>query len=176
MTIDQQFWEQKHALKDSTWLSGNPIDMYYKWFGLGPEQLQHKDILEIGVGLGYASAQLSAMASKLYCADISEEALRRVAMVATGGCYQTMDIRSIPPVDIAICHLVMVHCNDQEVSRIISDVNLAPEGKLFVQISGPGSHGLPQRVETEWPSGSHFFRTLEHIQDIVSQTNKKILQ
>jgi SAM-dependent methyltransferase len=174
MSLDQDFWNTKHESNDLTWITGNYLQKYYQWLGISENDLRDKTVLEIGVGMGYASAQISQLCASLYCADISAKALRRVSLIAKD-CYQTMDIKSAPPVDLALCHLVLVHCDDDEFVRIINDVNLLPNGRLIVQISGPGPGGLPERVNTEWPPGSHFFRSADQINDLVGRTNKKIV-
>jgi SAM-dependent methyltransferase len=174
MSLDQDFWNTRHESNDLTWITGNYLQKYYQWLGISENDLRDKTVLEIGVGMGYASAQIAQLCSSLYCADISTKALRRVSLIAKG-CYQTMDIKSAPPVDLALCHLVLVHCDDDEFVRIINDVNLLPGGRLIVQISGPGPNGIPARANTEWPSGSHFFRSADQIDNLVGRTNKQIV-
>lgn len=174
MSLDQNFWDSKHSVNDLTWVTGNYLNKYYQWLGINDQDLTDKTVLEIGVGMGYASAQIAQKCYALYCADISDQALRRVSLIAKG-CYQTTDLKSAPPVDLCLCHLVLVHCDDHEFVRIINDVNLLPGGRLIAQISGPGPGGIPARASTEWPVDSHFFRTPEQIDDLVGRTNKQIV-
>jgi len=133
VTIGQDFWEEKHK-EDSAWLTGTNFDQFLQKFRLRLEDIQNRRILEIGVGHGHCTASLGNFASELYCCDISEAGLEKVKKHANQ-VYQTLNIGSAPPVDLAVCHLVFVHCTDEEMLRIINGVNLAEGGRFIFQCS-----------------------------------------
>lgn len=175
LTMDQAFWDQQHSQSDLTWLSGNPAAAYFGFFNLSPEFLRGKDVLEIGVGMGQATRQLVPMCRTYHCADISQVALDRVSDCVASR-YLTRDIASIPAVDVVFCYLVTVHCPDEEVTRIINDIQLTDGGAIFMQFSAPQDDGqIDQRAkETFVDNGSHHFRTRAQIESLIGHTNKKI--
>lgn len=172
--MDQDFWDKQHTMSNQTWLTGSTLDAYQRFFQIN-DDLTKLRILEIGVGLGRASRALSQVAREFYCADISKAALDKLAD-CTDHRYLTADIKSAPQADLVICHLVMVHCQDHEVVRILNDINLAPQGKIVVQFSGPSDDGqISDRARQQFvDDNSHHFRTRQQIQDLVAQTNKRI--
>lgn len=174
MALNQDFWDQEHRRVNQTWLTGSLLSYYNNFFHLTSDDYRDRRILEIGVGMGRATKELSELADTLYCADISSVALDRISSLAQET-FLTKDIAKIPAVDLVICHLVLVHCEDRECQRIINAVNLAPGGRFYVQFSGPGPDGISPRAQAEFvDNGSHFFRTMDQIQDLVDFTNKRI--
>lgn len=173
MTIGVDFWEAKHKTDDKLWLTGSGIRDHFKYHGIDASAFEGKTVLEIGVGLGIASRKMSRMCSKLYCSDISQEALDRVKSFSSTSL--SADLASVPPVDFAICHLVFQHCTDDEVARIIQDVNLTENGVFSFQFAYLGDSPPSQEVQSCVENGTHFFRSVETVEQIVSASNKQIV-
>jgi hypothetical protein len=69
-----------------------------------------------------------------------------------------------------------VHCTDQEVERIINDVNLTDDGVFTFQVSGLKDNIITERVQAQLiDNGSHFFRGVDVTKAIVARTNKEII-
>ena len=169
----QNFWEDQHQRGGNQWLTGTTLEPIMKWYSLTAEDLKNKKFLEIGVGLATATEPLSRVVGTMYCADISERALAKAKPYAAGT-WNTQEIHLIPEVDMALCHLVLVHCDDAECVRILRSINLTTGGKIYCQFSclktpdalEHASHKVkPDLVH----SGMHFFRTEDQINDILSQ-------
>lgn len=173
--MDQNFWDQHHANSDLVWLSGNSAEAYFDFFGLSKEFVRGKDVLEIGIGVGRAARQLVEISRNYHCCDISQVALDRVADRVANR-YLTGYLRSIPAVDVVFCYLVTVHCDDHEVLRMINDIQLAPNGRIFMQFSSPqDDDDIGQQAKDIFvTNGSHYFRTQQQIKDLIESTNKKI--
>ena len=90
--------------------------------------------------------------------------------------YQTTNISQAPTVDLAISHLVFVHCTDDEMLRIINGVNLTENGRFMFQVSGLKNGILTDQAKTTLvDDGSHFFRSIEETKNIISQSNKEFV-
>lgn len=173
--IDRTFWEQQHEKKDSNWLTGTGFDHLLKQYNITSDFLKQKKILEIGVGFGHCSREFQKHASEFYCADISQTALDRVRPFAAQT-FLSPNLNQAPPVDLAICHLVMVHCTDAEVERIINNINLTANGVLMFQVSKLASPITNTQLREQLiDNGSHFFRDENTVKDIVDRTNKQIV-
>ena len=171
MAIGKDFWEGHHQ-GNSGWLTGTSFDSLLRQFSLTLDDIKNKRVLEIGVGRGHCTESFGTFASELYCCDISEKGLEKVKKWAKQ-VFQTQDINSIPPVDLAISQLVFVHCTDEEMLRIINGVNLAEGGRFVFQVSGLKDGILTDRAKKELvDDGSHFFRSIEETQAIIDRSNK----
>lgn len=169
----QQFWEDNHIHNNPYWLSNStPIDVLtlhninYNVTG--------KKILDIGVGTGRMSQYLFSNKNKVFSSDISEVALNNVKDIAIP--YHTTKLKDIEKVDIAICHLVFQHCTNQEVQRIINDVNLNDDGFFSFQFAFLRENEEPNdNVKSLINASTHYFRSIDIIEQMVSNTNKKII-
>jgi SAM-dependent methyltransferase len=174
MAIGKEFWEIEHK-KDSGWLTGTAFKNLLSQFELTTDDITDKKVLEIGVGKGSCSKELGQLASEFYCCDISEVALDKVKPLAKE-VYQTINISQIPAVDLAISHLVFVHCADNEILRIINGVNLTKNGCFMFQVSGLKNGILTDRAKEKLvDDGSHFFRSIEETKDIIARSNKQFV-
>jgi SAM-dependent methyltransferase len=172
--IDKSFWEDKHNRTDTNWLTGSDINRLLGFYNLSPDDLKGKTVMEIGVGTGNSIKEITKLAEKTYGVDISETALEKIKDVVDGT-YQTSKLKDAPECDIIICHLVFLHCSDQEVARIINDTPLAENGKFYFQASGLKDNIVTDKVrETLIDNGSHFFRNIKEMQKIISTTNKEL--
>ncbi len=175
----QNFWENQHQ-NGTQWLTGTKLNQIMRWYSLTAKDLENKKFLEIGVGLATATEPLSQLVSTLYCADISEKALGRVRPYSAGT-WNTQEIHLIPEVDIALCHLVLVHCDDAECVRILRSINLTAGGTIYCQFSclkTPDAleHASDKVTPMLVDSGMHFFRTEDQINDILSQAGLRTVR
>ena len=174
MAISKDFWEGHHQ-GNSGWLTGTSFDSLLKQFSLTVLDIQGKRVLEIGVGRGHCTESFKNFASELYCCDISETGLAKIKEWATQ-VFQTTDINLIPPVDLAISHLVFVHCTDDEMLRIINGVTLAEGGRFIFQVSGLKDGILTDQAKEKLvDDGSHFFRSVEETKAIINRSNKQFV-
>jgi hypothetical protein len=171
--IGKEFWEDKHNADDNWWLTGTGIRQLLNYHNITEDNTKNCVVLEIGVGLGTCTAGLQKISKSLFCCDVSESALLRVKDLSNRQ-FLTADLKYAPPVDIAICHLVFQHCTDEEITRIINDVNLTDAGIFSFQFAALKNNIITTSVQQMINNGSHFFRSLETIKEIVSQSNKEI--
>jgi SAM-dependent methyltransferase len=170
----RSFWTSKH-LEDRYWLTDSSVDQYLVNWNIRIEDIFDKKVLEIGVGTTRATKVLARLAKEFYCCDISQVALDN-AKQYTNNVYLTENLKDIPPVELVICNLVLLHCDDLEVERIINDTNLTERGLFLFQFSDVDSYELNEGADNTFLyDGSHFFRNAEKMGEIISKTNKKLL-
>jgi SAM-dependent methyltransferase len=173
--LTKELWDHKHSIRDGHWVTGVSLADVMRFHKLVNDDFQGKDVLEIGVGKGNATRALRALASTLHCCDISDVALESIKTVADMT-WHTSRLCDIPPVDIAFAHLVLHHCIDDEVVRIIDSVNLKPGGMFVFQHPQLKDGIITPRVQRECiDDGSHNFRTVERMQQLIDKTNKKLV-
>lgn len=174
MAIGKDFWEAEHS-GNTGWLTGTSFESLLQQFALALSDIQGKKVLEIGVGRGHCTESFKEFAGELYCCDISEGALDKVRSMAKE-VYQTADIAQAPTVDLAISHLVFVHCTDDEMLRIINGVNLTDSGRFMFQCSGLINGVLTEQAKTILvDDSSHFFRSIEETKEIIARSNKQFV-
>ena len=177
LDIDK-FWDDQHR-QSSSWLTGTNWLSYRQCYGMRDQDLIDSTCLEIGVGKGIATRELAALVPILYCCDISQTALDKIKDIATQ-CWLSQDLDQVPPVDVVICHLVFVHCDDAECIRILRSIRLKPEGRVFCQFStfkdsAVGATDASSRVQQKLDLGrKHFFRDTDHVQQIVHSAGLQI--
>lgn len=179
MSDIKEFWEKQHRNDKQLWLTGTSLHDILRFYSLSNQDLENKKFLEIGIGLATVTRSLSKAVSELYCADISAQALERAKPHAKG-VWLSPEIDQIPAVDMALCHLVLVHCDDAECERILRSINLAPGGKIYCQFSCL-TH--PKALDDASPdvkkdlvdSGMHFFRSEDEIENIIDRAGLQIV-
>lgn len=172
--IGKSFWEEKHSKSDLQWLAGTDMIPLLKYYNLLPTDLLGKRVMEIGIGMGNAVSEMSKIAWKTYAVDISDLALERIKN-NVDQTYQTNNLKYAPECDIIICHLVFLHCDDDEVTRIINDIPLSENGKLYFHFSGLKDNVITEKVQTLLiDNGTHFFRDYEEMKKIIQNTNKEL--
>jgi len=175
-----EFWETQHAHTDGQWLTGTSWELIQQFYGISAEDFRHKVCLEIGVGKGFITRSLSTLCQDLYCCDISDTALTNVKDFATQT-WLSRDIDQVPPVDIVLCHLVFVHCDDDECRRILRSIQLNPQARIFCQFScfsdpNIGSSQATATVQQLLDVGvKHFFRTPDDIQQLLKSVGLTVI-
>lgn len=173
--IDKDFWETKHDSADIWWISGTNFNVMLGQHKLSIDDFKNKKILEIGVGTGSMSLELPNYSSEIYCCDISQVALDNVKQYATQT-YLTENIKDIPPVDIAFSHLVFQHCTNEEILRIINDINLTKDGIFSFEFISLVDDVIIDKVQNFIDNGTHFFRSLQELTYLLEDSNKQMVK
>ncbi len=169
----ETFWEDKHTKNDIYWISATNDAYYILDLHKIDRNISGQKILDIGIGAGHLSKYLNDNNNSLYCCDISKNALEKVKHFAK--IYSTDELKIIEPVNLAICNLVFQHCNDEEVQRILTDVKLADGGIFSFQFAFLRDNEEPTDfVKNLISSGTHHFRSLNKISEMINKGNKKI--
>lgn len=179
MEKHKEFWEKKHFNKEKYWLTGSKLVEIMSYHDLFDEIIvknnKKNKILEIGVGMGNLIKELKDYYGIIFGCDISEKALNNVKHLANKT-FLTNELNKIPPVDLAICHLVFQHCDDEMVKFIIQNVNLSNKGTFcfqFAELQGEPNKILKKNLGGDNPM---YYRSLNRIREIVNETNKKIVK
>ena len=127
---NKEFWETNHKKNNRYWLTDSEPSYVYKLHGLTQDLLTPGQyVMEVGVGTGKSINKL-AENQMVFAVDISEEALNKVKDVAI--VIQVHHGKDWPKnvVDVALCHLVFQHCDDNDFRYIIRKVleSLTPGG------------------------------------------------
>jgi SAM-dependent methyltransferase len=169
------FWNDKHENKNTYWISsaysGKDILDIHK---LNINDIKNKSVLDIGIGAGNLIKYFYDNNNKVYACDISIKALENVEKLAET--YTTNNLKNIPPVDIAISNLVFQHCDNDEIERLINEVNLKEGGIFSFQFAYLRENEEPnQFVKSLMDNKTHFFRSKKQMLDIINASNKKVV-
>lgn len=173
--IGKNFWEDKHLIKENLWLTGSDFNGILNFHKIDKKELFNQTVLEIGVGLGTFSSEVVKHSEKIICCDISQNALNNLNEKVKKK-YLTENLKDIEPVDLAICHLVFQHCTNDEVQRIINDVQLKDTGVFSFQFAFIRENEKPNNLVSKYiNNGSHHFRSFDKIQEMIYNSNKEII-
>lgn len=176
-----EFWETQHAHTNGHWLTGTSWERIQQLYGVDAEDFRNKVCLEIGVGKGHITRSLATLCQDLYCCDISDTALTNVKDFATQT-WLSRDMDQVPLVDIVLCHLVFVHCDDDECQRILRSIQLNPQARILCQFScftdpDIGSSQASATVQKLLDVGvKHFFRTPDHIHRLLESVGLTVIK
>lgn len=172
-----EFWEKKHSVKDKYWLTDSNPQQVLKMHGVLPEFEKCKTFLDVGVGFGGMTKYVKGKKKHVTSTDISQTALDNLKDVSDKTILIT-EVSSIEPVDLAVCHLVFQHCNDETITAIMNDVPIKDNtGVLSVQFAciRPGDKPNPN-VQKLLKNGTHYLRSLDEFKTLVSNgTNKEVV-
>lgn len=168
-------WDKYHADNSAYWLTGSRLQHIVDSHCINLNNYKNKAILDIGIGTGIFTKTLSVYTDKVYAADISKLALKKVSSFAKT--YLTENLDKVEKVDLAICHLVFQHCTDEEVERIINDVQLKDNGIFSFQYAYFRDNKLKKTFSDRYIklNETHFFRSQEKIREIITSTNKVLV-
>lgn len=165
------FWEINHSICDKYWLTGSTLSDVLNYHALS--NVANLKVLEIGIGFGTMTEQLHLANNEVFACDISTEALKKVSTFAK--IYTTDQFNLIEPVDLAICHLVFQHCDDDEIERIIKSVILKENGIFSFQFACIREDDPPNRLVQQYINNkTHHFRTLDTVKQMIEKSNKQI--
>lgn len=141
------YWSTAHADPENVVLSNSPPAsvLVMHEVAVRPGQV----VLDIGVGTGGMARHLHAQGCRVHALDITPVALEKVRDITEG---QWLAGDSLPEgrFDLAICHLVAQHLNDEDLVAELGNVlkSLSPDGRLSMQFaSHPDTVGQPQTME-----------------------------
>ena len=144
------WWARAHQRQHTFWLSGSEGPEVWNRLGVTDRLNAGATVLNVGVGLGICTRQLSQRGCKVSVLDISREALDAVGDVAVG--YLASDIEALPSgvFDVALSHLVAQHMSDQDLEVQVRHVvrALKPNGVFAVQYA-LGEDGLVTEQASE---------------------------
>lgn len=170
MKNPKEFWEGHHEKKTPLWLTGSTLARLCSVHGIAPPK--GKIVLEVGVGQGHATREL-AKDNLVHAVDISQVALDNLPGHIQK--HLTCDMVEIPRfVDLAICHLVLQHCEDDAVEFILKETirTLKPDGVFVLQSAdSKGAKNWAdqvQRRELVW-------RTPERVRQMVADAGGEIM-
>jgi len=109
----KNYWEINHEKKFRKWLTGSHLEELLEYMNIQESIKEGKNILNIGVGMGYCTKELDDVGVLVDVLDISEKALEKV-MDITQNQFLASNLSEIPKrkYDLAISHLVTQHIND----------------------------------------------------------------
>ena len=169
----ENFWNNAHFNKLKYWIDSSTSNEILKNHKID-KNISDKLILDLGIGLGYLTEYLSKN-NKVISVDISDVALKKVKDFAYKT-YNTSELSKIEPVDLAICNLVFQHCDDEEVERIIREIQLKDDGIFSFQFAFLRENEEPNDFVKELiKNKSHYFRSFEKIKEFVEKCGKKIV-
>jgi 2-polyprenyl-3-methyl-5-hydroxy-6-metoxy-1,4-benzoquinol methylase len=168
----QLFWENNHSENDEYWLTGSKLDHIKRFHDLKNYDFKNKTVLEIGVGLGFMTKELVDTGAKIIASDISKVALKKISKSVYKTIHTSL-LNTEEQVDLAICHLVFQHCNDEEIHRLIRDVQLKDDGIFTFQFAFLYEEPN-EKVKSLINNGMHHFRSIEKIKEMVDDSDKKI--
>lgn len=173
---NKEFWEEKHKEDNRYWLTDSEPDYVYKLHGLKifmPQQ----NILEIGVGTGRSIRKLAEWRHKVFAVDISETALEKIKSHAIP--IQIYEKNAWPKniIDIALCHLVFQHCNDNDFEYLLRMTleSLVSDGFFTFQCAAADENKLNQAYKQFVKDGHMFFRSKNQVMETIKLSGGELL-
>lgn len=133
-----------------------------------------KTVLVVGVGRGGAIKSLVERGKTVYATDISSKLVDLGLKCGATKAVLSPDMKTLPPVDLALCHLVLQHNMEQEVQRLINDANLNKDGFGSYQYStlAPDSK-MTDVMIYDFNDGELNVHSIQRMKNIVARTNKQ---
>jgi len=171
MKNPKEFWEEHHKKSSPYWLTGSSLNLYCKHHRI--DKPRGKIVLEVGIGQGYATREL-AKDNLVHAVDISQAALDSLPNHIQK--HLTCNMIKIPQfIDLAICHLVLQHCEDDAVEFILKQTirTLKPSG-IFVLQSGIAGK-LSSKHQEMTNKGQLVWRSKEKLDKMIVAAGGKIV-
>ena len=172
------FWEASHSLDAKRWLTGSSFSQVAELHNLeNYGDLNSKTILNVGVGLGACTQELSRKSKEIDVLDISERALERVKSY-TRRQFISSKYEMLPTLeyDLIIHNLVAQHMNDEDLSDQLLHLknSLKPSGVLTIQfLTIPNSRKSTMDDLATCKLGE-VGRTLECIHELIEHSGLRI--
>jgi len=175
---NKEFWETNHKTNNRYWLTDSEPDYVYKLHDLNTMlMILTQNILEVGVGTGRSIIRLAEIGHQVYAVDISDSALEKIKCFATAIQIHEGHVWPKNKIDIALCHLVFQHCDDNDFRYIIRKVleSLAPDGFFSFQSADAEEHKLGESCRQFMAEGHIFFRSKDTVIKVVEEACGKIV-
>jgi D-arabinose 1-dehydrogenase-like Zn-dependent alcohol dehydrogenase len=168
-----QQWDQRSVSLDR--VTDTSLDEVLGYHSLKLSNIN--TVLVIGVGRGAAIKSLVERGKTVYATDISRKLVEVGMNFGATKAVLSPQMNTLPPVDLALCHLVVQHNVEPEVERLINDVNLNANGFGSYQYStlAADSKMTPVMVY-DFNDGELNVHSIERMKAIVSRTNKMWVQ
>jgi SAM-dependent methyltransferase len=192
-TLEMQAnWQKYHQEQKVTALTGSHVKDYCMFHGLDKSDFAPGvNVLEVGVGLGHASKEMTELRCKLFAMDICERALETVKPV-TIGTFLHSEADHLPSnyFDLIIHHLVTQHMSDTDLKWQLPNLirSLTSTGELHIQWAGSdvsgendieesivGVEGEPDKQNTPSMMGGRMVRSVEHATELIEQAGGKVI-
>lgn len=162
------WWERHHREETEVWRSPGTLGAEI-WPRLGVSPRRGDVVLNIGVGSGQCTRDLHAAGCEVHAMDISPTALERVGDVAR--LYRPG--APLPPLDLALSHLVAQHMLDADLQAQISHVigALKPGGVFAIQFAVSTDACMDTRASAK---GGGVTRTHEHMTALAEAAGARV--
>lgn len=169
----KDFWESSHKQKIHRWLTGSSLTQVKKNLDLSELiDTNHLIILEVGVGLGYCTRELSKN-HEVDALDISIKALKNVEKFCQQTYANSEKLQS-NKYDLIIVHLVIQHMSNISLNNLLIDLirSLKPNGLLAIQniVSLDNYDYTDFDLSLEKEKAGNMVRSLSYMKDIISES------
>ena len=174
MKNPKEFWEEHHGKKTRLWLTGSTLARLCSVHKI--DKPKDKVVLEIGVGLGHATRELTKD-NRVIAVDISQNALDNLRDSGVINRFLTQNMTQIPDssVDFAICHLVFQHCEDDAIQFILKHTICALKpGGVFILQSGDSKAPVGANV-ARTQNRTLIWHTPEEIKGMIAEAGGEVL-
>lgn len=116
--VEDTWWQDRHRDKSTKYLSGSNLLQIHKYTDILSVVKSDSKVLNIGVGTGRCTRELTALGCNVYVVDVIKEAIEKVRDVIVVGWvgYSGLPMRYF---DTALCHLVVQHISDAKLLLLL---------------------------------------------------------
>lgn len=132
------FWGEQHDEQNKRYLTGSSFRSVDSFLDIHSLVATGDSVLNIGVGNGRCTIELSRVVRRVDVLDISFVAIECVAPVIEVGHIDPRDL-PLDEYDLAVCHLVVQHMTDVDLYPLLrhSIRSLKTDGVLAIQFAAP---------------------------------------
>lgn len=141
-------------------------------------EIKNQSVLLISVGRGASVKGFVDMGNTVYAVDISPTLVKEAnEEFGATKAVLTEKLSTLPPVDLAIAHLVLQHNHEDEIIRLINETNLKKNGVGSFQYSSLRKNSVltPTMIE-DINSGELNVYSPERMKRMVERTDKTFLE
>lgn len=176
------WWDGKHQLNHSWWLSGSPPQGIWDLLGIDHLLVPGAEVLEIGVGMGNGPKALLDRGCHVSVLDISSVAIAKVAEFAQGYLADDLSALTSPPAlplncfDVALSHLVAQHMTDEDLTAQIHAVvrALKPTGLFALHFPSYVNPAQPFDETLRMAKGGGVCRSPERMEELAQAAGAKV--
>lgn len=171
-----EYWENVHKEDNKRWLAGSTLKEVLENLELKDYDFKNKIVLEIGVGLGICTKELSYMCL-IDVYDISETAIKRVKDYIRKGFIENVNDLPKNQYDLVISHLVSQHMNNDDLERQLKQVipSLKKNGLFAMQFAYPIENINDNNESIENCQLGEVKRTLNYMKELI-KNNEGIVE
>jgi len=168
------YWSAEHQKPDNVILSDSLPAAVFAMHRIVVTPGQ--TILDVGVGTGGMARHLHAAGCVVHSMDITPVALEKVAGVTE---RRWLTTESLPPdtFDLAICHLVAQHVNDEDLTAELENIlqSLKPDGMLSIQFASHPAWTIGREQTAEACRDGGVCRMPDHAIQVVERAGGKVV-